>query len=87
VCPNEESEAVREWSEIAFFPQWLDKVLKEGEFEPHSTIRAWKHRGWLRLGIERNGTRRTRAKVRTGDNTKRMVVVTRKAVDAADGEA
>jgi hypothetical protein len=85
--PNEKSEVVHEWSEIAFFPQWLDKVLKEGEFEPHSTIRTWKDRGWLRLGIERNGTKRTAARVRFGDGTERMIVVTRKAVDAADGEA
>jgi hypothetical protein len=87
VRPNEESEAVREWSEIAFYPQWLETTLKGGEFEPRSTIRTWKDRGWLRLGSERDGTKRTCARVRMGDNTERMVVVTRKAVDAADAEA
>ena len=36
-----------EWSSIAFYPQWLEKILSEKGWEAEAIIGAWYDRGWL----------------------------------------
>jgi hypothetical protein len=76
-----------DWDEIAFSPGRLKSILKDAGFEPDSTIRAWKDRQWLRLEQDSDGTKRTYAKVRLGNETARLVVVTRAGVEAAESES
>jgi len=71
------------WRWIGFHRVRLDVILKEGGFEPESTVRAWRDRGWLELEKE-GGTSRTQKKVRVGEDTVRLVVIPAEAFDAAE---
>jgi len=74
------------WQWIGFYPQVLDDVLRDGHYEPKSTIRIWKARGWLRVGRGDEAARCQR-KVRVGATSTRLVVITRAGAEAAEGVA
>jgi hypothetical protein len=74
----------RNWSWIAFSPLRLNAVLQDDGFEPNSTIRSWRDRGWLRTEKDQDGTSRTHCRMRMGEENSRLIVVTGEGVKAAE---
>jgi hypothetical protein len=67
-----------EW--VGFIPARLKEVLRQGGFEPESTIRTWGDRGWLRCGEAGRNQLRTRL---AGKPT-RMVAITAEAAQGLE---
>lgn len=63
------------WSEIAFIPHVLEKVLTDAGYVPGSMLRAWQDRGWLVRG---EGEHRKK-QVRVGGGPVRCWVISRRA--------
>jgi hypothetical protein len=68
------------WPWIGFMPHVLKRVLGEGGFEPDSTLRNWKDRGWLKCT---DGRSQFRSKL--GHETAWLVAVRREAVKTVGG--
>jgi hypothetical protein len=75
------------WQWIGLFSHRLDEILHDGGFEPESTKRIWRDRGWLKVTKDRDGTIRTRCKVRIGEETPWLVLITKAAVKAAENKS
>lgn len=69
------------WYYIAYLPHKLEDYLRQKGFEPKSTIRAWKERGWLDVNGEAKGNQK---KVAVGNERTRCVVVRRAAIESLD---
>jgi hypothetical protein len=67
---------------IGFLPHRLNKILSDEGFDPGSTIRTWKDRGWIKVTLE-DGVERTRCKVKIGGRPAWVIGITRDAVTAA----
>lgn len=72
-----------DWSQIAFYPDRLRELLRRWEYDPDSTLAAWRSRGWLDSGGD---SRRTKKKVSVVGQKVWMVVLRREAFDP-DGAA
>lgn len=71
------------WSEIAFIPHVLEKVLTDAGYVPGSMIRAWQDRGWL---VKGEGEHRKK-QVRVGGGAVRCWVISRLAFTNAGVQA
>ncbi|HEU4751919.1 MAG TPA: hypothetical protein VFU47_02345, partial [Armatimonadota bacterium] len=68
-----------EWDYLAFFPTVLRDILTQQGYQPDAILIGWRDRGWL--DCEAGKTSR---KVRIGENTPRMVVIRRTAIDGLE---
>jgi hypothetical protein len=78
-----ESDKDGPWSQIAFFPDRLKKLLNELGYEPEAVISGWKERGWLIVDTDRAS--RTTKRIKRDGETHPMVVISREAIEAVDG--
>lgn len=67
------------WTEIAIQPQMAQAQLERWGFDAASVMASWKRRDWLRLSKARTNPKRT-----FNGSRVRMLVLDRKAVDAAN---
>ena len=74
----------KDWGTLAFYPQRLEQVLRDGGFEPDSTIRTWRDRGWLKTNKERAGADRSRYRIKLGRESPWMVAITREAIESLE---
>jgi hypothetical protein len=74
------------WGWVGFFGHVLEGVLKEGGFDPDSTVRSWKDRGWLEVDAEGEGKGRNTKRVQVGKALARLVAIKRQAVEDLDGD-
>jgi putative DNA primase/helicase len=69
------------WTEIAWYPEALERVLRFQGFEnPEEVLSAWQERGW----IEMDGRHRTKHRRVDGERV-RLVVLPREHMDAEEG--
>ena len=74
------------WQWIGFIPARLHEILERGEFEPKSTIRVWKDRGWLESTTEADGTVRSRMRARIGRDLTWLVAIRVEAVQSVEND-
>jgi hypothetical protein len=72
-------ERVDSWAWIGFVPHRLDTILADAGFDPASTLRTWKDRGWIMTTPEANGVMRGRSKAKLGKHSVWLVKITRRA--------
>ena len=83
---NDDNDSAAAWDWMGFIPQQLEKILREGGFEPQSSIRSWKDRGWLQCTTESSGAIRTTYRTRIGSESCRVVAITSAAVQEAEDQ-
>lgn len=83
VVPGTREES--DWSWIGIRPDILGELLRDGGFDPVSTIRHWKERDWLVVDRESDGTTRSQLSTRLGAEKVRLVAISRQAVDTVMG--
>jgi hypothetical protein len=72
------------WEHIAFFPNRIAEILRQGSFEPDACLRAWKERGWLALD---GAGQRIQVRIqgqRASEERARMVALRRQVLDTLD---
>lgn len=73
------------WEFIGFLPMRLRQVLEEGGFDQEAVVRTWRDRGWLMVDPSDDKQRYHQALV--GEGKRRLICVTRKAIEGLDGPA
>lgn len=68
---------------IGFFPNRLERLLRDGGFEAEAILRAWDDNEWLEKSRDSNGTRRN-IRARLAGESVRLTAITRRAWDQAD---
>jgi hypothetical protein len=68
------------WQSLGFFPDRLQKVLEERDFEYDAVLRTWKDRGWIETDKEK-GKRRFSKKTRVDGTSARLIMLRRDALE------
>lgn len=71
------------WNWIGFIPSKLNSLLQDGGFEPESTTRIWKGKGWLKTNP---GRKTYKARVGTEKRLINMIAIKRGAIEEAENE-
>lgn len=74
------------WAWIGFCRGVLTQVLRDGGYDPESTVRTWFDRGWLKVSEEESGKRRREYKTRVGNTSSWVVAILRTAIDGLDAD-
>lgn len=82
------TKAKDEWKWIGFIPSRLKDLLRDGGYEPESTIRMWKDDGWLVIDKSSDGQTRCTKKVRVGREKSPigLIAIKKSAIDTVGQE-
>ena len=72
-----------DWEYIAFYEHKLKKILQETDFEPESTLRTWRDRGWLDIAESDKQKRFTKQKWVFGKKSW-VIIIKREAIKQVD---